>query len=391
MAQPRASAQSARAERAERRAERAERGEGRPGRAEGRAGRAEGRPGRAIVRDFRAAGPGYEVEFDPRTAYDFVVSAFLDGDDVAELSSDDRKWLADAMQGLPEEVRELFPDVHKRLGPINLAAPVVENTGLKDAAAYVAFLETTPDAQLVRVLRSDLLDSPDLAPHAEAALGGDPKSIDQIEQIAGDYSGVALLRDPAGYLAKLRTGFRYWQVRYQPLEERVGDILRRDVADRAGDRATLPGPELVEQATGGIRLLADPSVRRVVLAPVYFGRPYNRIFAANGWRVFAYPVADSALGGTDRFRPPVSAVRLYRALGDETRLRILKLLGERDHYLTELAQELELSKPTIKHHLAQLRVAGLVTLTDEGSLTYYSLRRDRLEAAGKEVRDYLLK
>jgi len=87
----------------------------------------------------------------------------------------------------------------------------------------------------------------------------------------------------------------------------------------------------------------------------------------------------------------VSAIRLYRALGDETRLRILKLLGERDHYLTELAQELELSKPTIKHHLAQLRVAGLVTLTEEGSLNYYSLRRDRLEAAGKEVRDYLLR
>jgi DNA-binding transcriptional ArsR family regulator len=370
MAQPRASTRSSRAERSE---------------------RAEGRAGRAIVRDIRRAGPGYEVEFDPRTSYDFLVSSFLDEDDVPELTDDDRKWLTESLAGVPDDSREIFPDVHKRLGPINIAAPVVGNPALTDAAGYVSLVEGMSDRQLVRLLRADLVDSPELAPHAEAAFRGDAKAIDEIERIAGDYSGAALLRDPAPWLKRLRVGLRYWLERYAPLEERIRDILKRDVADRAADRASLAGPELVEQTTGGIRLLADPSVKRVILAPTYFGRPYNHIFAANGWRLFAYPVAESALGGTDRFMPPVSAIRLYRALGDETRLRILKLLGERDHYLTELAQELELSKPTIKHHLAQLRVAGLVTLTDEGSLTYYSLRRDRLEAAGKEVRDYLLK
>jgi DNA-binding transcriptional ArsR family regulator len=370
MAQPRPSSRSSRAERAE---------------------QSEGRAGRAIVRDIRRAGPGYEVAFDARTPYDFLVSSALDEDDVAELSDEDRKWLTEALAGIPDESREIFPDVHKRLGPINFAAPVVENPAVTDAAAYVSLIEAMSDDALLRVLRADLVDSPELAPHAEAAFRGNAKAIDEVERIAGEYSGAALLRDPGPWLKRLRVGLRYWLERYTPLEERIRDILKTDVADRAGDRASLAGPELVEQATGGIRLLADPSVKRVILAPTYFGRPYNRIFAANGWRLFVYPVAESALGGTDRFTPPVSAIRLYRALGDETRLRILKLLSERDHYLTELAQELELSKPTIKHHLAQLRVAGLVTLTDEGSLTYYSLRRDRLEAAGKEVRDYLLK
>jgi ArsR family transcriptional regulator len=82
-------------------------------------------------------------------------------------------------------------------------------------------------------------------------------------------------------------------------------------------------------------------------------------------------------------------VRLFRALGDPTRLRILKLLGERDHYLTELATQLELSKPTMKHHLALLRAAGVVTVTEEGSLTYYSIRRERLEEAGVDLRRFL--
>ncbi len=91
----------------------------------------------------------------------------------------------------------------------------------------------------------------------------------------------------------------------------------------------------------------------------------------------------------DETAPPPALVRLHRALGDESRLRILHLLRERDMYLTELAQQLEVSKPTMKHHLAQLRAAGLVTVTDQGSMTYYSLRRDRLAQADDEIRNYL--
>ena len=82
-------------------------------------------------------------------------------------------------------------------------------------------------------------------------------------------------------------------------------------------------------------------------------------------------------------------MRLHRALGDESRLRILRLLAAGDLYLTEIAQALDLSKPTIKHHLAQLRAAGLVTITEEGSLTYYSLRRDRLGEVGDDLRRFI--
>ena len=70
--------------------------------------------------------------------------------------------------------------------------------------------------------------------------------------------------------------------------------------------------------------------------------------------------------------------------------RILKLLAGRDLYLTEIAQLLELSKPTIKHHLALLRSAGLVTVTESGTVMYYSLRRQRLDEAMTELKGFLL-
>jgi DNA-binding transcriptional ArsR family regulator len=131
-------------------------------------------------------------------------------------------------------------------------------------------------------------------------------------------------------------------------------------------------------------------VTRVILAPSYFARPYNFLLGADDWRLYGYPIADAALDSADPLAPPPQVVRLHRALGDDTRLRILRLLRDRDLYLTEIAQLLELSKPTIKHHLAQLRSAGLVTVTEEAGLTYYSLRRDRLDAASSDLKRFLL-
>ena len=125
------------------------------------------------------------------------------------------------------------------------------------------------------------------------------------------------------------------------------------------------------------------------LAPSYFSRPYNYLLAGDDWRFFGYPVADDALEPDDRLAPPPAVLRLHRALGDETRLRILKLLADRDLYLTEIAQQLELSKPTIKHHLAMLRAAGLVTVVEGGNVMYYTLRRSRIEDASAELGRFL--
>jgi DNA-binding transcriptional ArsR family regulator len=180
-----------------------------------------------------------------------------------------------------------------------------------------------------------------------------------------------------------------WLALFQPIEERVRAMIRRDVDARTGDIAALRPTDLIERTTGGIRWMAEPGIRRVILAPSYFARPYNFVLAGDDWRMFGYPIADEALDEGDPLAPPAAVVRLHRALGDETRLRILRLLAGRDHYLTEIASALELSKPTIKHHLALLRSAGLVTLTEEGGLSYYSLRRGTIEANGTGLIEYI--
>jgi len=66
----------------------------------------------------------------------------------------------------------------------------------------------------------------------------------------------------------------------------------------------------------------------------------------------------------------------FKALASETRVDILKLLGERRHMQSEIASVLSLSVPTVKEHLEALGKAGLVERHDEGrKWKYYSLTK----------------
>ncbi len=52
--------------------------------------------------------------------------------------------------------------------------------------------------------------------------------------------------------------------------------------------------------------------------------------------------------------------QVFRALGDDTRLRILGLLGVREACVCELVELLGISQPAVSEHLRRLRDAGLV-------------------------------
>lgn len=69
-----------------------------------------------------------------------------------------------------------------------------------------------------------------------------------------------------------------------------------------------------------------------------------------------------------------SVAHICKALSDETRVRVMKLLEERELCVCELMQVLEMSQPRISRHLGVLKNAGLVNDRREGKWVYYSLR-----------------
>lgn len=355
-------------------------------------------PASPLVRDFsRGRGAPVRIDFDVRPVYDFVFSLSGDAGTTDDLPGPDRRWLETARG----EMRTLFGESLDRYGGelcVVVAGLAVDRPEVRTASQFVDLVNALDDATVVRAIVSEGLRNPEMAPVVERALAGDEAAIEEYANSSHEmqpdkehaHMTSLLFRRPESVLGPTRGILGAWLDHFTPLEERIAAMIERDVELRAEDRRSLAPGDLIERTTGGVRFGSEPGVRRVILAPSYFARPFNFLLAADDWRLFGYPIADAALDASDPLAPPQGVVRLHRALGDETRLRILRLLRDRDLYMTEIAQLLELSKPTIKHHLVLLRVAGLVTVVEEGGLTYYSLRRDRLDAASADLKRFLL-
>jgi len=347
---------------------------------------------RPPVRDFTGAPAGHVVEWDVRTIYDFLFSLSEDAGGMDDLPAEDRRWLVDSRAALAADGHSLDQLRHDL--SVHIASFAVERRWLQTVSAFLDALEAEGPAPLLEAVFGEALEgAPSARPLFDRAVRGDRSAVTELAQALPDWKrkdSLRLLEDPIATHRQVVALLRAWNQRFAEIDDRVHAILVRDYEARAEDRAGLSPADVVEKATGGIRLLPEPGIRRVILAPSYFSRPYNFLLAGEDWRFFGYPVADSSLDNADDLAPPLAVLRLHRALGDGTRLRILKLLAGSDLYLTEIAQQLELSKPTIKHHLSLLRAAGLLTVVESGSVMYYSLRRDRLEDATADLKSFLV-
>lgn len=65
--------------------------------------------------------------------------------------------------------------------------------------------------------------------------------------------------------------------------------------------------------------------------------------------------------------------RLFHALADRTRLRLLHLMAEQEVCVCHFAEVLQAPQPKISRHLAYLRRAGLVTARRDGKWMHYRL------------------
>jgi|NGEPerStandDraft_6_1074524.scaffolds.fasta_scaffold05531_6 DNA-binding transcriptional ArsR family regulator len=79
----------------------------------------------------------------------------------------------------------------------------------------------------------------------------------------------------------------------------------------------------------------------------------------------------------------------FKTLGHPARIRVLELLGQREHAVSELLPEVGVEAANLSQQLAVLRRAGLVVTRKEGSSVYYSLTSPRVAELLAVARDIL--
>lgn len=77
-------------------------------------------------------------------------------------------------------------------------------------------------------------------------------------------------------------------------------------------------------------------------------------------------------------REMLDVIEFAKAIADDTRQQIMKLCCCRRLSVSEITDKIGVSQPTVSHHLAILRDAGLVTAEREGRETHYTLNCERI-------------
>ena len=83
--------------------------------------------------------------------------------------------------------------------------------------------------------------------------------------------------------------------------------------------------------------------------------------------------------------PIEHAATFFKALGDASRLGVIGVLAHGPHSVEELAAILQLSPPTVSHHLQKLSDAGLVQAQAQQYYSVYSLRADTLQEFSRHL------
>lgn len=247
--------------------------------------------------------------------------------------------------------------------------------GLSGLAGVVHASRGRSVAKLVERLRKDRSDEPKWAilhctspVQRNAILAGDKKAIQRyighIHRRAARDAALRLIdTDPHTVALEAADLIERWD---REIFSEIGPPLEPELKASAQSVSRLarqlPWDRLIIKATRGVEYRREPWIDSVVLVPSVLNRPWVDIADYGTTKFFFYPAsAESAV-------PDAQLVDTYKALGDETRLRILRLLSNGDSSLTEIASKLGLAKSTVHGHMRILRIAGLTrsVIGDEG-------------------------
>ncbi len=342
--------------------------------------------------------PGVTIEVSP--AYELLeslVTAFSeDESDTYEIGSG---WIGNARQRAGD-------DLLARIGAVSLGDPdtfihlagiAYDTPAPRDIPSFLKHLRQT-DADEIRLhlVQFYARDIRRLTPAAviRAAIGGEAAAKTEFLRTSHpdwepwtDYLRGILETDGATFKAELIDVLEQWAERViLPELPTIMPILERDAESKRDLARDLAVDRFVTLATNGVEFAPRPGIDRVVMVPSFVNRPLVSYLEFGEVLLIIYPVADESIIA-DSDTPPLRLVRLSKALGDEKRLRILRMLADGEKTLMELAELFGVAKTTMHHHLIILRSAGLISV-GVGSKRY-RLRHETVPDVGALLSGYL--
>lgn len=270
-----------------------------------------------------------------------------------------------------------------------IAVALEPGAGVDELLAVLDHSPETAWMHLAAGLAEIVLERPDLADGlADGSIGADDirtevRGADDLDPC----SAVLAAADPVEHgrrVADVVSRFRE-ELGASMIAEARGPIEREVAARRAQLDAGMPVHELVVAASNGFE---PGAAAALLLLPSYWLRPWVVVVNEGPVEVLTTPVADEQLQLPSQ-APTPTTLRLFKALGDEGRLRLLRRMSGGPIGLSDAMDEIDVAKTTAHHHLSILRQAGLVTIREQGRTKTYELRQDPSSAAWTALSEYV--
>ena len=328
------------------------------------------------------------AEISVAPAYELLMSLCLWGTPRDEWSTYDvgAEWFEETGRRMSPALRkamELGTMPHE-MGWAHLVGMAYETDAPRDVEAFLCHVEATPPRDLLLHLLGYHYHETHGAPRDVilAAASGDEAAAEQLmttwyhdDPKEKEALRRLLTADPEATKGTILTILRLWNDDvFRPQEDGIMPILKRDAAAKEQVARGVTAERLTEIATNGLQYSPEAWIERVVLIPTFVFRPWAMISEYRDAKIFAYPVADASLEA-DVDAPPAHLLRLYEALADERRLKVVRRLANETLSLGEMAEWLGIAKSTMHHHVALLRAAGLLATSGDKR---YTLRREAL-------------
>jgi DNA-binding transcriptional ArsR family regulator len=319
------------------------------------------------------------------------------------------KWAIETKRRLPGPLAATLRELGRGFREFLMLADVPEvepEADFQTCDDELARIEAmTPETFAVRTMRS--LAGREATLRALASVGDRDKLMARIDSHTdAERSAISkLLSDPARVRARLLGALHaYWERAFAAKFAEIEPLLIQDITEK-GWQLEREGPvslvcslsDRVSYDSARDSLVIHKEVEASLdmeqmqafsLGPSYYVSPHLIVDVDPTHFVLYYNI----LASDPSARPgiPPEALRVVlKALSNETRLNILRLLTEDTYSTQELAQRLHFTEPTISHHLSVLKHAGLIQGHNEGYYILYDLVSDPLLTLGRDLGHYL--
>ncbi|MFJ6412956.1 helix-turn-helix transcriptional regulator [Terribacillus sp. AE2B 122] len=171
----------------------------------------------------------------------------------------------------------------------------------------------------------------------------------------------------------------------RPQEGILQDMLDRDVSNREQKLDAMDKLTFIRWVTNSTSYKPDDAINTILFIPHFHYRPWTISADLPGTKVFYYPIHANSIDPENRYNPDTMLVRKYKALGDATRLNLLKRLLEGEQTLQQLTEQLPVAKSTLHHHLKMLKSAGLIGSDKQA---YYA-NKDSITSLDHDLQSFL--